>query len=364
MALSIIEKGKNLFNKGKYREVISCLEPHFFDYKESFTFHFYLGLSFLHIGEIQRAKESFDLARKLKLTDPDLMACYAIMCLRRSDTTNAVEYYLQALEIDPNYKLAKKGLDMIRKNNSPEKIGDLIQSGQIKKLYPKPGKQEKHAKIIVVSLVALIVLVTSLTIVPYIYKTRTLPKRANLEKFNLTGTEKKHAVDMEGTYLYVMTQDEILEAYSNARRYFNEHRDNAAQVELNKILLANASYSIQQKARMFAEYLEEPSFDTIKDNYSFAEVKADPLLYLDCWIVWKGMPTDIKTGNYSTVFNLMVGYDKRQKLEGVVTVSCKAVYKIDIDRPIRVLGRVKMRDDKICIEAKGIHQSSKPAENE
>ncbi len=364
MALSVVEKGKRLFNKGKYTEVISLLKPHVLDYRDSFTFHFYLGLSFLYIGEIPNAKDYLMRARQLKPTSPDLLACYAIMCLRRSDTTNAVEYYLQALEIDPNYKLAKKGLEIIRKNNSDEKIGDLIQSGEIKKLYPKPGKQEKKAKIIVVALVGLIVLVSAVTIIPYLYKTRTLPQRANLEKLELTRNEKKHSVDMEGTYFYVMTEDEILTAYENAHKYFNAKRDNAAQVEINKICNSNASFSIKQKARLLMEYLEEPTFDTITDNYSFAEVKAEPLLYLDCWVVWSGMPTDIKNGNYSTAFNLLVGYDTKQKLEGVVTVSCKFVSKIDADRPVSVLGKVQMKDGKIRIEAKGIYQSQKPADNE
>ncbi len=367
MALSVVEKGKKLFNRGRYTEVISLLKPHVLDYRDSFTFHFYLGLSFLYIGEIPSAKDYLMRARQLKPTNPDLLACYAIMCLRRSDTTNAVEYYLQALEIDPNYKLAKKGLDIIRKNNSDEKIGDLIQSGEIKKLYPKPGSQEKKAKIIVASLVVLIVLVCSLTIVPYLFKTRTVPKRENIakiEKLELSGNEKKHAVDMEGTYFYVMTEDEILTAYENARNYFNTERDNAAQVEINKICNSNASYSIKQKARRLMEYLEEPTFDSLKDNYSFAQVKSEPLLYVDCWVVWNGMPSDIKSGNYSTVFNLLVGYDKKQKLEGVVTVSCMFVEKIDHDRAVSVLGKVQLKNGQVSISAKGIYQSPKPAENE
>ncbi len=364
MALSVIEQGKKLFNRGKYTEVISSLEPHVLDYRDSFTLHFYLGLSFLYIGEIPSAMDYLARARQLKPTDPDMLSCYAILCLRRSDTTNAVEYYLQALEINPNYKLAKKGLNVIRKNNSPEKIGNLIQSGAIKKLYPRPGRQERNAKFLAVGLTAMIVLVSALTIVPYIHKTRALPTRADLSDLELSRNDRKYAVDMEGTYLYVMTQQQILDAYANAQRYFNDRRDNAVQVEINRIVASNASEPIKQKARLLMDYLEEPTFDNITDIYSFPEVKAEPLLYLDCWVVWKGMPTDIVTGEYSTSFNLLVGYDTKQTLQGIVTVSCKFVSKIDTDRPVSVLGKISMRDNNICLEAKGIYQSQKPAENE
>ncbi len=364
MALSIIERGKRLFNKGKYPEVISSLTPHVIDYRESFTFHFYIGLSYLHIGDIANAMDYLSRSRQLKPTSPDLLATYAVMCLRRSDTTNAVEYYLRALEHSPNYKLAKKGLDVIRKNNSPEKIGNLIQSGEIKKLYPRPGVQEKRGKIISITMVVLILLISVGVIVPYILKTREFPKRANLEELELTRNEKKHVVDMEGTYLYILTEQDILDAYSKAHSYFHAKRDNAAQVEINRIISSNASFSIKQKARLLMDYLEEPAFDTIKDEYSFAQVKEEPLLYLDCWVVWTGMPTNIKSGSYSTAFNLLVGYDTRQKLEGVVTVSCKFVSKIDSDKPVTILGQVKMKDKQIYLEAKGIHQSQVPAEND
>lgn len=73
-----------------------------------FAFHFYLGLASFHVGDIQGAMDYFLRARQIKPTDSDLLSTYAAMALRRSLTTEAVEYYLQALEHNPNCKLAKK----------------------------------------------------------------------------------------------------------------------------------------------------------------------------------------------------------------------------------------------------------------
>ena len=180
----------------------------------------------------------------------------------------------------------------------------------------------------------------------------------------MDSNERKYAVDMEGSYIYVLTQSQILKAYSDAQTYFNAHRDNAAQVEINRLLSSNASFSIKQKSRLLMDYFEEPGFDNIQDIYSYAQVKQEPLLYLDCWVVWKGMPANIQTGTYSTAFNLLVGYDTKQILEGVVPVFCDFVSKIDPDRPVNVLGQIIIKDGTVCLKGKGIHQTQKPAEND
>ena len=153
MAISVVDQGKKLLSKKKYNDVISVLEPHVVEYRDSFAFHFYLGLASFHVGDIQGAMDYFLRARQIKPTDSDLLSTYAAMALRRSLTTEAVEYYLQALEHNPNCKLAKKGLDIIRKNNSPEKLGNFVQSGKIKTLFPRPGHEEKKGRSIAVALV-------------------------------------------------------------------------------------------------------------------------------------------------------------------------------------------------------------------
>ncbi len=366
MALSVIDQGKKLFNKKKFGEVISLLEPHVIDYKDSFAFHFYLGLAFLYTGEIPGAMDYFYRARQLKPTDSALLSAYAVMALRRADTKSAIEFYLQAQEHNSNYKLAKKGIEFIRKNNTPEKIGNFVQSGKIKVLYPFPGKEEKKGKIIAIGLIAMICTISFAVIVPYIIKTRNFGSgnRINLKEFQLDSNEKKYAVDMEGSYLYVLTQSQILDSYAKAQKYFNNHRDNAAQVEINRILSSNASFSIKQKARLLMEYFEQPGFDNIKDVYDFSQVRQEPLLYLDCWVVWKGMPANVDTGKFSTAFNLLVGYDTKQQLEGVVTVLCDFVAKIDSDRPISVLGQIQIKDGQVCLKGKGLYQTQKPANNE
>lgn len=364
MALSLVEQGKKLLMRKKYHEVITLLEPHIFEYRDSFAFHFYLGISFLNIGEIGNAVDYFSAARKLKPNDTDLMAASAAMYLRRNDTRKAVEYYFRILDIAPNYKLAKKGLMYIRKNNTAELMGNFVQSGKIRRLYPVPHRNELRGKRITFLLIVCIFAMLGGVIIPfaaYNYNFSFSSERADITDLNLDSFEKKRPIDMTGTYSYVLTSAEVINAFSKAQNHFQNFRDNEAQIEVNKILNSNASFSIKKKARELAGLFEEPGFDTIKDVYSFDLIRKDPLLYQDCWVVWKGMPSNVKTGAYSTAFNLLVGYDTKHTLEGVVPVFCGFVGKIDTERPISVLGKVEIKDGGvICLKGTGLHQSGTP----
>ena len=64
---------------------------------------------------------------------------------------------------------------------------------------------------------------------------------------------------------------EITKKYQNALNYFQNHKDNAAQIEVNYILNSNASVSIKNKASMLMTYFEIPDFDSISDVPSFSK---------------------------------------------------------------------------------------------
>ena len=142
--------------------------------------------------------------------------------------------------------------------------------------------------------------------------------------------------------------------------YFQSHRDNAAQVEINRILNSNASVSIKQKARVLMSYLEDPTFDTLTDNPSYSAVQADPSLYLDTWVSWGGKITNAvlnENGTYSC--QLLVGYESGEVVEGIVNVRFASAPNIMPDQPVKILGKICSEDKKIYLEGKAIYQSIK-----
>lgn len=364
MALSIVLQARKLLACKKYNDVIRLLEPHVLEYRDSFAFHFYIGLAYLNLGEMSNAKDYFVACRKLKPNDPELMAATAVMALRRHDTGKAIEYYLRILESKPNYELAKLGLRCIRQYNSAEAMGDFIRTGKIEKLYPMPSILEFYAKYIklgVFSFIFAIVLVFS----TFFVYSRAFARaaRQDITALNLDSSERKKAIDMEGSFRDVLPHAEVVASFSKAQEYFQAFRDNMAQVEINKILNSNATFSIKQKANALAELLKEPRFDTIKDIFSYQEVQAKPYLYNACYVIWKGMPTNVVKSENATSFDLLVGYDTKQRLEGTVHVYCNFVSEIDVEKSISVLSQIEIdQDEKIILKAITIHQSVKPIE--
>ncbi len=364
MALSIISQARRLLACKKYNDVIRLLEPHVLEYRDSFAFHFYIGLAYLSLGEMGNAKDYFLAARKLKPNDPDLMASIAVMALRRHDTGKAIEYYLRILETKPNYVLAKQGLLYIRKYNTAESMGDFIRTGKIKKLYPMPSFLEVYSRYLKLAFFSVIlVLVLSLAASIIYSHFHSNSTRQDITALNLDSSERKKAIDMEGAFRDVLTHAEVVAAFSKAQEYFQSFRDNMAQVEINKVLNSNATFSIKQKATALSELLKEPRFDTIKDIFSYQEVQEKPYLYKGCYVIWRGMPTNLNKGENTTTFDLLVGYDTKQRLEGTVSVYCNFSSEIDVEKSISVLSQIELDENgKLFLRAITIHQSIKPIE--
>lgn len=362
MALSLLEQAKKEFAKKNYAEVISLLQPHVLEYKDSFDYYLYLGLAFMHTGEIALALDYFSGARKIKITDPTLLSAQGTLFLRKGNTSRAVDYYLQALTNDPNCRTAKKGLEFLRHHNSPEEIGDFIQTGKIKTLYPDPSYAYKKKKFAAVGFFSCVVLISLALLVPLAIKKLNTPQpmRKDLSALTLLDSDKKDAVQISGNFSTVMTKDEVIKTYEKAQKYFQDYRDNMAQYEVNRLLASNASTNIKQKAQLLSEYFEVPGFDTIKDLFEYASVKDNPAAYAGCHVIWRGMASNMEVLTYNMAFDLLVGYDTKTKLEGVVPVICPFITQIDTETPIEVLAQIAIKQGGLYLTAVSIYQSGKP----
>jgi len=361
MAISVLDRARKYFYRKDYNAVITQLEPNVIQYRDSFSFYYLLGLSCLYTGDIGGATSYFQRARQIKLRDPDLLVAQAALFLRRGDTHQAVEYYLEALEFDPSHRAARRSLDFIRKRGDPDTIAALVESGKIERFYPRLRRKPRVAPILLG-----IAAVGAIGFGAYFVLARTASSRgahrADLSSFALASTDRAKPVETGGAYRYILTESQVLGAYGSAQRLFSDYRDNAAQVEINRILNSNASLAIRQKARLLMDYLGDQSFDSIKDRYSFADVTDDPVLYQDCWVVWKGMATNVRETPNSVDFEFLVGYDTRSSLEGIVPIHFDTYLAVDTSRPLEVLATVSVIQGKLSLVGKAIYQSAKPIE--
>ncbi|MCL2318753.1 MAG: tetratricopeptide repeat protein, partial [Treponema sp.] len=184
---------------------------------------------------------------------------------------------------------------------------------------------------------------------------RTTPAEITLVK-----TDRDAPVQTGGSYRYVLTANQVLSEYSDAQKLFASYRDEAARVKLNHILESNASEPVKNKARLLASYMETPGFNTLKDRFSYADVTKDPFLYRDCYVIWRGMASNLKVEQTHTSFDFLVGYDTRRTMEGIVHVDYDFAIAVNPELPVEILGRIIPlsidREPKIRIQGAALNQ--------
>lgn len=360
MARTVLERARIAFGRRRYNDVINLLEPNLVQYRDSFQYYWLLALSCLHSSDIGGATSYLQRARQIRMREPDLLCAQAVLFLRRGDTNQAVEYYLEALEYAPRHPLAKKALELIRRKGDPEYFQDLSETGKIKRFYPRLRQPFPVKRVSAVG-IALVLVFFAFRMLPDVSRSMQ-SSRADLSSLDLGPQERTRAVELGGSYRYILTEQEVLRTYERSRSLFQSWRDNAAQVEINRLLYSNASVAIKQKARLLMAYLATPGFDTIRDHYDFGQVSADLPLYQDVWVVWKGMATNIERTERSVRFELLVGYDTRNRLEGIVPVYFETVIPVDPERPLQVLGQVALEQDRLILRGGAVFQSQLPVQ--
>jgi len=356
MKTDVLTKAKRLLNARRFPEVIALLEPLLIDYRDSFSFYYTLGTACLYVGDIGGAELYYKKARNLKLTDTALINAQAVLFLRRGDVQKAVEYYLEVQEYDSGEPTAKKALDFIKKNSDAEKLNAAVQTGKIRQFYP-PLAMHPAVRILIAAGAA--VLCAAFVLFVFVTPFKHTEKRADLSSFVLTVEEKQNALVQDtasSVFKCILTKKELEKAYADAQMYFQKYKDNAAQVEINRILNSNASSAIRQKARFLMDYLKEPGFDTVSDNYGYTAVQSQPWLYMDCWVVWSGRVTNVDSGASEYRCDFLVGYDTMKKMEGIVPLVLKQPVVIDTALPVSVLARIGIENGRLVLKGKSVYQ--------
>lgn len=365
---SLLTKAARLTHRKRYGEAIRLLEPEVVRYHDSFRYYYILAYACLLAGDFGGSQTYFRRAREIKMRDPGVLIGLAALHLRHGETDRAVDLYLDVLDREPRNRLAAKALDVVRRRGDPETLGAWIESGKLARLYPPaPTLPKSSRRVIFGGIVLLLVSAaafwSSIALGFIRLPTVKVQERPGMENTGLDAEEREGPVQVGGSYRYVLTRKEILDAYDEAQRLFRDYRDDAAKVKLNRILESNASDQVKEKARILASYAVVPGFGTLKDRFSYSAVAATPELYRDCHVIWRGMAANLKEGEKSTSFELLVGYDTRNALEGIVSVHFDFAIAVDQERPLEILGRIvpsaaSTGQGSIRIEGVALHQSA------
>lgn len=358
----ILTKAARLCRRKQYGAAIQILEPEVVRYHDSFRYYYILSVSCLYLGDFSGAFTYFKRARDIKMRDPLVLLGLAVLYLRRGDTARAIDFYLEVQELDPNNAEARRALAFIKKHGDPENLETWIESGRLTKLYPPLPKVPPTLGDVLFPVLGVLVIITLGLGIFYKLKNPGAPKRSGYDLAYLEREDRAEPVQLGGSYRYVLTRQQVLDTYDEALKLFIDRRDEAAKVRLNRLLESNASESIKNKARILFSYTEVPGFDTLEDRYSYSDVYKEPWLYRDCYVIWRGTATNINMLERGTVFQLLVGYDTKSILEGIVAVEFDVSIPVDAGPPLEVLGKVipassSESQSGIILEGVAIHQS-------
>jgi tetratricopeptide (TPR) repeat protein len=362
---SFLNKVTILAKNRNYEGALSVLKNEEERYNGSFKYYYLYGIICLYAGNFAEAHENFNLARKIKINDPNLMLGFAVLYLKRMDTVQAVNYYLEVQEIDPKNRIAKRALEVIRKYSAGEELSDWMTENLSKLFPPIPAPYITAKTILNIALIfaAVVVFVfgilISVKVLPNPFRGRQRPTA----DFVLSSQERHESVQVDGYYKYILTRDQAINLYDKAHNLFKAFRDEEAKKSLNRILESNASDVLKKNARHMLDNMQVPGFDNFKraDNSSLADVRSESAIYRNVHVIWKGMATNVVVTDDGTSFDFLVGYDTRKTLEGIIPVIFSIPVAINTERPLEVLGRITLdsSNSDIRLEGIAIHQSGK-----
>lgn len=363
MPTSTLDRAERLARQGKYAELIGLLEPQVPIYRDSHRFYYLLGLSCLRTGDGGGASAYLRRAEQLDPNHLDTLLCLAALDLRRGETTRAVETYLHVLEGRPGDRLATRALEFIRSENAEEMIPKLVDEGKFDRFYPKPEGLPPWLPplFFVVALIGGLSLLAPSIVTLYGSWKQARSPRPEVAAVTLNERDRAEPVVTGGSYRYILTDKAALESFDRAKAYFQAYRDNAALVELNRLLGSNASEAIKEKAKTLKNFVGAPDFRTVKDVASYAEISKDPGLYDGCAILWRGRAANIESDSSGALsFDFLVGYEDKKRLDGIVPVSF-AGSKVNIagDRPLELLAIIRApAGTELRFEGVAVHELS------
>ena len=337
-----LRKAARLFRQRNYTHVINLLEPQVFMFRDSWYYYHILGMSCLYTGDYAGAHSYLRRAADLDSTRSETMLGIGAVLLRRRQIDLAIRNYLDLLDQNPQERRARKALQWIRRLDDPDEVIDWFETDRIRHLLPPRGLYVPGY--ITVGIALVILVATALFLGPAVIEIirEQLPRdqRTGSSVLDLSdGAELVRESAADGAEVE-LTDAEVERLFHRIGDYFNEGRDNLVRRELNRLDRSNARPAVKQQATLIREYLVEPDFATMRDNFTYEEVRADPGLYQDAYVRWRGRIANLVIGEDAITFDLLVGYESGRILDGIVPVRVPYAVLLDDNQSVEVIGRI------------------------
>jgi hypothetical protein len=355
MPKSVLTRARQLYRRRKFAQVIRLLESQVFRYRNNAEFYALLGSACLHTGDFGGAESYLRRAEQLKEDDVTTQLGLGAIAFKRGQTEAALKNWLKVIELEPGNRKARNALGALRKDDNWE--GEVVNTGAIKiksLLPPVPMSRWVWAGPAVLILLIAVLAAAYILLLPRIAPRRQ--PRPGVEQIVLSLQQPltSEAATNQGTE--TLSERQIAETFETVKDHLLEYRDNLAIREINRLLRSNASVYVKEKARLMKTFVQDPDFTSVKDPFPYLEVRSDPSLYADCYVVWRGKAANVRIGEDQITFDLLVGYEEETELLGLVPVSLDFAAGIENGDGIEVLGQVRVEGEQIKLRGVSLHR--------
>ena len=352
-----LKRAEVLLIRKKYKKVTFLLENKISLFINNEEFFYLLSRAYLNLGDIENAELYAKKSEKINPSYFDVKFIIVYISLFNNNISEAVKILLEILNQEPNNKIAKYSLDKIRKLSDFESIYLFMKKKGYSKLLPKVSGYYLFylKKFILFSFLSFFLLFGTYEI----YSNRVFLKSFIMKKVFFLKEERKGSkqieivnnksiVDIEPHSRFTLTEKEIKKTFKRIKKNYNAYNDNLVRLDINRIILSNATKTIQNKALAIGDLLLKPEINKLRNNFAYKEVVSNPLLYNNCYVIWKGKATNIHLDNNNghISFDFLVGYIDGKLLEGTVFTKLSFWISINPNEPIELLGKIYIEDDK------------------
>ncbi|TAL30724.1 MAG: hypothetical protein EPN93_19155 [Spirochaetes bacterium] len=336
----LVNDAYRLIRKKRYRDAVPVLEKVTSSRPSEPYFYFLLACAYLHSGELARVELLVKRARSLRQDYLPALRLEAFLLLKSSaDAGPVISRYLDIAQRYPNDRIVKRAMEALRGENDFPALQRSARFAHYVDIPspPKNGSRKvtrPHHRIrarlrLILLITGAIMTAALLAILVYHYrveirelvaarlKDKTAASVPDYDRMVPDRTWGELVEKGKKTEYVYSNAEELARDFNAARRFMKDERYNDALQKLNRLLNANSSPVVKEKAEFLRSFILAQD-ERVPERLSFAEVAAKPLLYHGCMVTWNGVVADLKRKDEKMIFSMLM--QKAPPANGIVDV--------------------------------------------
>lgn len=352
------DEGFKSLKRGDYLNAISNFEECLTYDRNDYLVYYYLGLAYIFRKNYEDAYKFLAKAYKLNSEDTSVINAIAFLNLKDGNIQEAINYWLDALDIEPKNVNIKRNLEKVRKTKDVKKLAEIAKAEDFigfkirRRIYLKFDLIlfiRKNIKYITAGIIPVVIIGYFLFFKPSDNKRIVKPDISFKDEFNVKSLKEIELPDIKDDYiidrnikksLFRFTKSDAQFMFNRCKKYIKEKKYNLATVIINKILHSNLNFIIKEKFSILKRFIPEINKFNIKDNITYSELMNFPTIYEDIYVIWQGKVEDIELDEENNITEFKVIVKESESAVGVANIyfnQLLPVLKEGIN--IKLLGR-------------------------